>query len=132
VFGWKCPSDVEIQRIYVKSGEQAVISFQTQIKLSHNNILSYYVAKSNLYNVFTATFFDNILKNEKSYMGSEFIGDSNTGNFTVKTASVKKQDGGTYMLLYKEGTADINTEQCAMLYILGICIILQTICSSKG
>jgi hypothetical protein len=130
VYGWKCPGDVEIQRIYVKSGEQAVISFQTQIKPSHKNVLSYHVTKSNLNYVFTATFYNNILQNEKSYMGSEFIGDTNTGNFTVKTASVLRQDGGTYMLQYKEGLADINTEQCAMLHILGICVIL--LASNKG
>ncbi|XP_060558577.1 uncharacterized protein LOC132718855 [Ruditapes philippinarum] len=117
VFGWKCPSDVEIQRIYVKSEEQAVISFQTKIK-SYDRQMLYSVASFEQYKLYNAVFYNNIFRSEVSYMGSEFIGDANTGNFTVKTASVMKQDGGTYMLVYKEGTADINTEQCAMLYIL--------------
>ncbi|XP_060581294.1 uncharacterized protein LOC132737930 [Ruditapes philippinarum] len=117
VFGWMCPSDVEVQRIYVKTGEKAVISFQTSLK-SYNGVLLYSVVRFDHLNVYSAVFYENVLQNEKSYLNSEFIGDANTGNFTVRTASVKSQDGGTYMLRHKEGTSNMTTEECAMLYIL--------------
>ncbi|XP_060558576.1 uncharacterized protein LOC132718853 [Ruditapes philippinarum] len=117
VYGWKCPSDVDIQRIYAKSGEQAVLSFQTKIKSYHQQIL-YSVASFDQNNLYSALFYENLLRKERTYFGSEFIGDANTGNFTVKTASVIKQDGGTYMLQYKEGASNMTTEECAMLYII--------------
>jgi hypothetical protein len=72
----------------------------------------------------TVTFFNNQLQNQRTYLGSEFIGDARTGNFTVKTAAVNSTSGGIYLLQYKVGAANYFTEKCLMLYVLGKFLIL--------
>jgi hypothetical protein len=119
VSGWQCPSDVETKNVYVKIGEQAVISFKTTIK-SYSRV-TYSVTRFH-YDLYTALFYDNTLQKENMYMHSKFIGNATAGNFTIKMASVKKEDGGTYMLQYYTKSGGRKTEQCAMLYILGMCI----------
>jgi hypothetical protein len=119
VFG-QCPSDVELRNIYVKTGEQAVISFQ----ISSNNLFPPYdvhIAFDEKVLYRALFLYDQFLR-ERTDFGSEFIGNARTGNFTIKTASVKKQDGGIYMYMLQltKNMSDIIIKQCAMLYILGM------------
>ncbi|XP_053389128.1 hemicentin-2-like isoform X2 [Mercenaria mercenaria] len=118
VTGWQCPTGKVIPGIYVNSGQPAIIGFQTTLQ-TFDKQLQYNVAAFNESNLYAATFYSNQLRSETSYLESEFIGDANTGNFTVKTNGVHTQDGGVYMLQYKRGAADSYTEMCSMLFVIG-------------
>jgi hypothetical protein len=82
-------------------------------------LLVYNVYAFNGSKLYIATFYKNILQNEKSYLQSKFVGNASAGNFTVKTVGVHLHDGGVYMLGYKEGSENINTEHCSVLFIIG-------------
>ncbi|XP_060606174.1 hemicentin-1-like [Ruditapes philippinarum] len=118
VNGWQCPTNQVNRSSYIKTGEQAVIGFQTTLRNYHRTLV-YSVTNHKGDNLYAATFYKNVFKSENVYLGSEFIGNAGIGNFTIKTAAVKQDDGGMYLLQYKEGTGVLSTLECLKLYILG-------------
>ncbi|XP_053389576.1 hemicentin-1-like isoform X3 [Mercenaria mercenaria] len=117
VTGWLCPIGKVIPGIYVNSGQPAIIGFQTTLQ-TFNGGLQYSVRAFNNSNLYTAVFYQNKFQNGISYLESQFTGDASRGNFTVKTNGIHRQDGGVYILQYKQGT-DLHTEMCSMLFVLG-------------
>ncbi|XP_053390449.1 uncharacterized protein LOC128553337 [Mercenaria mercenaria] len=118
VIGWQCRSGKVIPGIYIKSGQPAIIGFQTTLQ-TFDGVLVYTVAAFNNSNLYAATFYNNHLQIERSFLESKFIGDASSGNFTLKTNGVHTQDGGVYSLQYKKGGADLYTEMCSILFVLG-------------
>ncbi|XP_060559252.1 hemicentin-1-like [Ruditapes philippinarum] len=114
---WQCPNEAPFQSVFAESGQSAVISFLTTVR-TFEQLLVYNVYAFNGSKLYIATFYNNILRNEKSYLQSKFVGNASAGNFTVKTVGVHLHDGGVYMLGYKEGSENINTEHCSVLFII--------------